>query len=81
MPRVIPRTEGFDVRVNQVEDRDEPHVHVYKGGVEYRISLITGRVMTYGGSGKATKAQGRAAERLVAGHADACWREWKKWHG
>jgi hypothetical protein len=53
--------DGFDVKVNRIEDRDEPHVHVYKGGVEYRVSLISGRIMTYGGHGTSTKAQRKAA--------------------
>jgi hypothetical protein len=32
VPRVFPQLNGFDVRVNRVEDQDEPHVHVYKAG-------------------------------------------------
>ena len=78
VPRVFPQIDGFDVKVNRVEDQDGPHVHVYKAGVEYRISLITVRVLTSGGAGS-TKAQGRAAERLVHEHIDECWKEWKKW--
>jgi hypothetical protein len=80
VPRVCDQVDGFDVKVNRVEDQDEPHVHVYKSGIEYRISLITGRVMTYGGRGASTKAQGREAERLVAENIKACWTEWNKWH-
>ena len=80
MPRVFPQVGGFDVKVNRIEDQDEPHVHVYRGGIEYRISLVTGLVMTYGGRGTSTKAQGRAAERLVAEHIEECWTEWNKWH-
>jgi hypothetical protein len=80
VPRVIDQVDGFDIKVNIVEDRDEPHVHVYKGGLEYRVSLATCRIMTYGGSGKSTKAQGRRVERLVAEHLEACWTEWNKWH-
>lgn len=74
------QVDGFDVKVNRVEDQDEPHVHVYKSGIEYRISLVTGRVVTYGGRGASTKAQGRKAERLVAANIEACWTEWNKWH-
>ena len=71
--------DWFDVKVNRIEDQDEPHVHVYEGGIEYRISLVTGLVMTYGGRGTSTKAQGRAAERLPK-HIEECWTEWNKWH-
>jgi hypothetical protein len=77
MPRVFPRIDGFDVKVNIIEDRDEPHVHVFKAGVEYRISLTTCKVLTYNGG---TMAQARAAERLIAKHIDECWMEWKRWH-
>jgi len=80
VPRVFPQVDGFDVKVNRIEDKDEPHVHVYKGGVEYRISLVSGRVMTYGGHGTSTKAQGRAAERLVVAHIEQYWTEWNRWH-
>ena len=79
MPRVFPRINGFDVKVNRVEDQDEPHVHVYKAGAEYRVSLTTGRVLTSGGA-SSTKAQSREAERIVEEHIDECWEEWKKWH-
>lgn len=76
MPRVFPQTNGFDVKVNIVEDQDEPHVHVYKAGAEYRVSLVTGRVLTSGGAGS-TGAQARVAEHLVQEHIDQCWKEWK----
>lgn len=78
MPRVFPRTEGFDVKVNREEDQDEPHVHVYKAGVEYRVSIVTGKLMTRTGG---TKAQARDAVDLVNDHIDECRREWNRWHG
>jgi len=77
MPRVFPQINGFDVKVNIIEDQDGPHVHVFKAGVEYRISLETCKVLTYTGG---TKAQARAAERLIAERIDECWTEWNKWH-
>jgi len=77
MPRVLPQINGFDVKVNRDEDQDEPHVHVYKSGVEYRVSIVTGTLLTATGG---TAAQAKAAVRLVREHLNECRMEWNKWH-
>jgi len=81
VPTVIV-VDGFAVRVNIVEDGEGPHVHVVKGGREYRIRLHHGDVslMTMGGREKTTRAEARRALQIVGDNLQACWAEWKKWH-
>lgn len=81
MPTVV-RVRGFRVFVNVVEDGDGPHVHVSKGGREYRVALAAAeaRVISRGGREKTTNAEAREVEQIVECHLFACWREWKKWH-
>lgn len=81
MPTVIV-VEGFAVRVNILEDGEGPHVHVIKGGREYRVQLLEtdAKLMTVGGREKATQAEARRVVRIVKEHLEACWTEWKKWH-
>jgi len=73
---------GFAVRVNRVEDGQGPHVHVVKGGREYRIRILAAdaQLMTAGGREKVTRAEARAAVLIVKANLHACWNEWKKWH-
>lgn len=75
--------DGYAVRVNIVEDGDSPHVHVVKGGREYRVQLLNAgaRLMTMGGRERTTQAEARRAVRIVVDHLHACWEEWKRWHG
>ena len=81
MPTVVV-FRGFRVRVHFVEDGEGPHVHVFKGGREYRIRLLSHAavLMTDGGREKATAAEAREAVRIVEQHLLDCWREWLKWH-
>jgi hypothetical protein len=81
MPTVIV-IAGFAVRVNIVEDGEGPHVHVVKGGREYRVELLLedARLMTMGGREKTTRAEARQAVEIVRNNLTACWMEWKKWH-
>ena len=53
--------DGFAVRVNIVENGEGPHVHVVKGGREYRVRLLRdgARLMTMGGREKVTRAEAR----------------------
>jgi hypothetical protein len=59
--------DGFAVRVNIVEDGEGPHVHVVKGGREYRVQLLfeDARLMTMGGREKTTQAEARRAVEIV----------------
>jgi hypothetical protein len=72
---------GFQVRVNVVEDGDVPHVHVRKGGREYRVALLAGgaELLTMGGYERTTRAEARVAVRIVKANLFACWREWRRW--
>ncbi len=81
MPTVV-TARGFAVRVNLIEDGDGPHVHVYKGGREYRVQLMSngGKVLTSGGRERTTRSEARAALRVVIDNLDACWEEWRRWH-
>lgn len=81
MPTVIV-VDGFAVRVNIVEDGDGPHVHIVKGGREYRVQLLSNdaKLMTMGGREKTTRAEARRAVEIVRDNLVACWTEWKKWH-
>jgi len=81
MPTVIVAA-GFAVRVNIDEDGEGPHVHVIKGGREYRVRILRdgALLMTIGGYVKATRSEARRAVRIVANHLDACLAEWNKWH-
>jgi hypothetical protein len=74
--------EGFAIRVKIVEDAESPHVHVVKGGREYRVRLRhrDASLMTMGGRKKVTRAEARRAVQIVRDHLDVCWAEWKKWH-
>jgi hypothetical protein len=74
--------DGFAVRVNIVEDGEGAHVHVVKGGREYRVRLLPddARLMTMGGREKVTRAEARRAVKIVHDNLAACWAEWRKWH-
>jgi hypothetical protein len=73
---------GFAIRVNIVEDGEGPHVHVIKGGREYRVLLLRdgARLMTMGGREKPTHAEARRAVHIVEENLSICWTEWRKWH-
>jgi hypothetical protein len=81
MPTAIV-VDGFAVRVNIIEDGEGSHVHIVKGGREYRVQLLAddAKLMTMGGREKTTRAEARRAVAIVRDHLDACWTEWKKWH-
>jgi hypothetical protein len=81
MPTVIV-VDGFAVRVNMVEDGDGPHVHIVKGGCEYRVQLLSedAKLMTMGGREKTTRAEAGRAVEIVRNNLAVCWMEWKKWH-
>ena len=81
MPTVIV-VDGFAVRVNIDEDGEGPHVHVIKGGREYRVRIHRdgATLMTIGGYEKATRSEGRHAARIVKDHLGVCWKQWNKWH-
>ena len=74
--------DGFAIRINIVEDGEGPHVHVVKGGREYRVRLLHGdaELMTMGGREKGTRAEARRAVQIVRENLSACWAEWSKWH-
>jgi hypothetical protein len=76
MPTVIV-VDGFAVRVDIDEDGEGPHVHVIKGGREYRVRILRdgALLMTIGGCEKATRSEGRRAVRVVEDHLSACWAE------
>jgi hypothetical protein len=78
MPTTIV-VDGFAVRVNVVEG---PHVHVIKGGREYRVRILHdgARLMMIGGYEKATRSEARRAVCIVEDHLEACWAAWSKWH-
>jgi hypothetical protein len=73
---------GFALRVNIVEDGEGPHVHVVKGGREYRVRILhdDAQLMTMGGREKTTQTEARRAVRIVRENLEACWAEWNKWH-
>jgi hypothetical protein len=81
IPTVI-LVDGFAVRVYMVEDGEGPHVHVVKGGREYRVRLLEDEValMTFGGREKVTRAEACRAVAIVKANLAARWEEWKKWH-
>lgn len=74
--------DGFAIRVYIVENGETPHVHVIKGGREYRIRLLNdgAQLMTVGGREKTTLAEARRAVRIVEKNLIACWAEWITWH-
>ena len=74
--------DGFVIRVNIVEDGEGPHVHVVKGGREYRVRLLRrdAELMTMGGREKVTRAEARRTVQIVRENLGACWAEWKRWH-
>ncbi len=81
MPTVVV-VRGFRVRVHFNEDGDPPHVHVFKGGREYRVHLLDdgAALLTAGGRENCTAAEARVAVEIVAAHLIECWIEWKTWH-
>ena len=74
--------DGFAVRINIIEDGDGPHVHVVKGGREYRVQLLRdgAKLLTMGGREKVTRAEARRAVQIVKANLSACWEEWNRWH-
>ena len=54
--------DGFAIRINIVEDGEGPHVHVVKGGREYRVRLLHGETEDDRWTGE-SHACGSAASR------------------
>jgi len=64
------RDRGFEVRVIS-GDREPPHVHVFRGGANIKISLSPVEVVEIV-EGRPSRADVRRARRIVAEHVDRC---------
>jgi hypothetical protein len=80
--RVV-EVRGYVVRVHLREDGDGPHVHVFKGGRDYRVRLLPdgAELMTRGGREIAQRSEARIALAIVRKHLANCWEEWFGCHG
>ena len=76
MPTVL-RAEGFEFRI-WTNDHEPPHVHVFRGGTQAKVELISAEAVRIWGM---RPRNVRLAEELVAENRDLLLDAWRNIHG
>lgn len=76
MPTVL-LVEGFAFKVN-TKDHAPPHVHVWKGGLEVKLTL-NGQQDMRGATMR--PADVRRAQKIMAENLGSLWDAWRLYHG